>query len=157
MVDVEHCRAFLSQPFNQVARERPHIDVGKRECRIHVLAQVLDVGRIGADAEHQHLLAICDRRYRLHGVAERGDENRHFVDIDKPTDNADGNFRLGLVIDNDGFELATVDAAVGIDVFHRPAYRLHLVEAEQGGRSGQWIGHAEFQRVLRLRTGHCAA
>ena len=61
------------------------------------------------------------------------------------------------MIDNDGFELATVDAAVGIDVFHRPAYRLHLVEAEQGGRSGQWIGHAEFQRVLRLRTGHCAA
>ena len=75
------------------------------------------------------------RRDRLNDITESREEDRHFVDVNQALHDRDADLRLGLMIDDNAFELATVDAALGIDVIDRPAHCLNLVKPKDRGWS----------------------
>ena len=155
MIDVEDRGALFSLLLHHVGAERLHIDVRKRKHRIDVVAKVLDVRRIGTDAKHEHFFSIGDWCNGLDHAAKRGDEHWYFVDAYKLIDNSDADIRLGLVIGNNCLKLAAVYAAFCIDIFNGPSNRLHLVESENSGGTGQRIRNAELQRFLRRNAASC--
>ena len=151
VVDVQHRRALLAELSVGVFRQRGDIDLGEREHRVDVVAEIGDVGRVGAHVEFERLGPVADRRPRLHDRAPRGDDERHLVDLDQLVGRVDRDLRLGLGIEHQHLERMAVNAAFVVDVLDRHLVGLDEIEAVPGFRPGGRHQRAEAERLLLLR------
>ena len=153
VIDVDHRDALLAKGLEGVVGDGCDIDIRQRKRGIHIVAEFGDIRRIGADRQLQHLLAVGDRRHRLHHRAPGGHEHRYTVDVDQAVDRVDAERRVTLGVEHDHLQLLAVDPALGVDVGDRPFGGLDLILAEGRLRTGQWHCQAELEGLRQRGCG----